>query len=50
MATPLRNKSFIESTPKRTRIGDGRRVRTIKNAGRTKRSSPKKTYRGQGKS
>jgi len=41
--------AFIEGKPKRTRIGNGRRVRNIKNSGRTKRSSPRKTYRGQGK-
>jgi|DEB0MinimDraft_6_1074348.scaffolds.fasta_scaffold03597_2 hypothetical protein len=41
--------SFVEGKPKRTRIGNGRRVRTIKVTGRTKRSSGRKIYRGQGK-
>jgi len=40
---------FEGHPPKRTRIGDGRRVRTRLNQGRTKRSSPRKPYRGQGK-
>lgn len=39
---------FESAAPKRTRIGDGRRVRTNRNQGRTKRSSPQKRYRGQG--
>lgn len=40
---------FESAPPKRTRIGDGRRVRTNRNQGRVKRSSPKKAYRGQGR-
>lgn len=40
---------FESAPPKRTRIGDGRRVRTNRNQGRVKRSSPQKPYRGQGK-
>lgn len=42
------NVIFESAPPKRTRIGEGRRVRTNNNQGRTKRSSPKKPYRGQG--
>lgn len=40
---------FESAPPKRTRIGDGRRVRTNKNQGRVKRGSPRKPYVGQGK-
>jgi len=39
---------FESAPPKRTRIGEGRRVRTNRNTGRVKRSSPQKRYRGQG--
>lgn len=39
---------FESAPPKRTRIGEGRRVRTNRNQGRVKRSSPRKPYRGQG--
>lgn len=39
---------FESAPPKRTRIGNGRRVRTNRNQGRVKRSSPSKRYRGQG--
>ena len=45
-----KNKIAFEShPPKRTRIGDGRRVRTRLDQGRTKRSPSRTTYRGQGK-
>jgi len=37
---------YVVSTPKRTRIGDGRRVRNSQ--GRTKRSPSRKRKRGQG--
>jgi len=40
---------FEPAAPKRTRIGDGRRVRTRLAQGRTKRSPSRKFYRGQGK-
>jgi len=40
---------FESAPPKRTRIGDGRRVRTRLAQGRTKRSPKRKFYRGQGK-
>lgn len=40
---------FLPGKPKRTRIGDGWRVRSRVCSGRTKRSSPRKKYRGQGK-
>jgi len=39
----------IAGKPKRTRIGDGWRVRCRVFSGRTKRSSARKKYRGQGK-
>ncbi len=41
--------TFTPGRPKRTRIGDGKSVRTEKRTGRTNRSSPKKPYRGQGR-
>lgn len=41
--------NFQSAPPKRTRIGEGRRVRTRLNQGRTKRSPPRKPSRGQGK-
>jgi hypothetical protein len=41
--------TFESAPPKRTRIGSGRRVRTNRNQGRVKRSSPEKRYRGQGR-
>lgn len=40
---------FQSGPPKRTRIGDGKRVRTNNNQGRTKGSPSQKPYRGQGK-
>ena len=43
----LYKNSFLAGKPKRTRIGSGRKVRNSQ--GRTKRSGPKKAYRGQGK-
>lgn len=46
----FKNKTQFEShPPKRTRIGDGRRVRTRLNQGRTKGSPSRKPYRGQGR-
>jgi hypothetical protein len=39
----------LSGKPKRTRIGDGWRVRSRVCSGRTKRSNPRKKYRGQGK-
>ena len=41
--------AFKLGSPKRTRIGDGRRVRTNLNQGRIKRSPSRKPYRGQGR-
>lgn len=49
MKKSLSGVKFVESKPKRTRIGDGRRVRCNSASGRTKRSPNKKVYRGQGK-
>ena len=39
--------TFIVGKPKKTSIGDGRRKGS--DAGRTKRSPRRKTYRGQGR-
>lgn len=44
-----RKVEFTPGPPKRTRIGDGKRVRTRLNQGRTKRSPSRKPYRGQGR-
>lgn len=49
MSNSFSGADFIGGKPKRTRIGDGRRVRSQKSSGRTKRSSDRKVYRGQGK-
>lgn len=49
MAKSISGIDFVSGSPKRTRIGDGRRVRSQKFSGRTKRSSNRKVYRGQGK-
>lgn len=49
MARSFSGADFIGGQPKRTRIGNGRRVRTQKVTGRTKRSGGRKVYRGQGK-
>lgn len=39
----------VPGHPKRTRIGNGLRVRNRVWTGRTKRSSPRKVYGGQGR-
>jgi len=49
MAKSISGINFVNGAPKRTRIGDGRRVRSQSSTGRTKRSSNRKVYRGQGK-
>jgi len=45
----LSGSTHIGGKPKRTRIGDGWRVRSRIFSGRTKRSNARKKYRGQGK-
>jgi hypothetical protein len=49
MAKSLTGNIHKEAAPKRTRIGDGRRIRSRVFSGRTKRASARKAYRGQGK-
>lgn len=49
MAKSLSGGQFVQGIPKRTCIGNGRRVRSNSSAGRTKRSPSRKVYRGQGK-
>ena len=49
MAKSLTGNIHKEAAPKRTRIGNGRRIRSRVFSGRTKRASARKAYRGQGK-
>lgn len=49
MKKSLAGVKFVEGKPKRTRIGDSRRVRCNSSSGRTKRSPNRKLYRGQGR-
>lgn len=49
LSRSLTGNIFVIGSPKRTRIGNGRRVRSNTSSGRTKRSPNKKLYRGQGK-